>query len=161
MLCIYITRYGGSQNCPAWQVICKLLVFNFPPKISINFKHQVFLVFFFAGRRQRIHRTPTPLCDILHSISLLSLLCRYVLFGTNNLVQREYVHLLILRTLSKEEEEDDDSENVCKKINYVIASIWTCSICQMQATCPTILFRFKTRNENSSSYVHVLHKTSN
>ena len=43
------------------------------------------------------------------------------MFGTNNLVQREYVHLLILGTLSKEED-DDDSENVCKKINYVIAS---------------------------------------
>ena len=132
---------------------------------SINFKHQVFLVFFFAGRRQRIHRTPTPLCDILYSISLLSLLCRYVLFGTNNLVQREYVHLLILGTLSKEED-DDDSENVCKKINYLIASIWTCSICQMQATFPGVeflrlLLRFKKRKENSSSYVHVLHKTSN
>ena len=144
-----------------------------PDKLSANSLYLIFhprfpsilnikssLSFSFAGRRQRIHRTPTPLCDILHSISLLSLLCRYVLFGTNNLVQREYVHLLILRTLSKEED-DDDSENVCKKINYVIASIWTCSICQMQATCPTILFRFKTRNENSSSYVHVLHKTSN
>ena len=83
----------------------------------------------------------------------------------NNLVQREYVHLLILGTLSKEDD-DDDSENVCKKINYLIASIWTCSICQMQATFPgveflRILFKFKKRKENSSSYVHVLHKTSN
>ena len=87
------------------------------------------------------------------------------MFGTNNLVQREYVHLLILGTLSKEED-DDDSENVCKKINYLIASIWTCSICQMQATFPGVeflrrLLRFKKRKENSSSYVHVLHKTSN
>ena len=36
----------------------------------------------------------------------------------------------------------------------------------MQATFPgveflRILFKFKKRNENSSSYVHVLHKTSN
>ena len=38
------------------------------------------------------------------------------------------------------------------------------SLCQMQATFPgveflRILFRFKKRKENSSSYVHVLHKT--
>ena len=47
-----------------------------------------------------------------------------------------------------------------------VASIWTSSICQMQATFPgaeflRILFRFKKRKENSSSYVHVLHKTAN
>ena len=40
------------------------------------------------------------------------------------------------------------------------------SICQMQATFPgveflRILFRFKKMKENSSSYVHVLHKTLN
>jgi len=38
------------------------------------------------------------------------------LFGTNNLVQREYVHLLILGTLSKEDD-DDGSESVRKKMN--------------------------------------------
>ena len=63
----------------------------------------------------------------------------------------------------------DGSENVAKKricvLLNVIASIWTRSICQMQATFPgvefvKILFRIKKRKENSSSYVHVLHKTS-
>ena len=59
---------------------------------------------------------------------------------------------------------DDGSENVGKKMNF--ASIWTRSICQMQATFPgveflSILFKFKKRKENSSFYVHVLHKTSN
>ena len=44
-----------------------------------------------------------------------------------------------------------------------MASIWTRSICQMQATFPgvelvRILFNFKKRKENSSSYVHVLRK---
>ena len=68
---------------------------------------------------------------------------------------------------------DDDnhgSENVAKKLIFVlsnlIASVWTRSICQMQATFPgveflRILFKFKKRKENSSSHVHVLHRTSN
>ena len=48
-------------------------------------------------------------------------------------------------------------------LSNLIASIWTRSICQMQATFPgveflRILFGFKKRKENSSSYVHVLHK---
>ena len=50
----------------------------------------------------------------------------------------------------------------------LIAFIWTRSMCQMQATFPRveflrILFRFKKlkkRKENSSSPVHVLHKTA-
>ena len=51
-------------------------------------------------------------------------------------------------------------------LSNLIASIWTCSICQMQATFHgveflRILFRFKKRKENSSSYVHFLHNTSN
>ena len=66
--------------------------------------------------------------------------------------------------------DDDGSENVGKKWIYVLsnlfASTWTRSIRQMQATFPwveflRILFRFKKREENSSSYVHVLHKMSN
>ena len=70
-----------------------------------------------------------------------------------------------LGTLSNED--DDGSENVTEKMNLrsfnLIASIRTRSICQMQATFPGIeflrsLFRFKKRKENSSSYVHVLHK---
>ena len=70
-------------------------------------------------------------------------------------------------TLSNDDE--DGSENVAKKIKYVlsnlIASIWTRSICQVQATFPgvellRIIFKFKKRKENLS-YVHVLHKTSN
>ena len=51
-------------------------------------------------------------------------------------------------------------------LSNLIASIWTRSICQVQATFPgveflRILFRFKKRRENSSSYVHVLHKAEN
>ena len=75
----------------------------------------------------------------------------------------------LLGTLSKDDE--DGSENVGKKkwicvLSNWIASIWTRSICQIQATFPgvkflRILFRFKKMNENSSSYIHVLHKSSN
>ena len=51
-------------------------------------------------------------------------------------------------------------------LSNLIASIWTLSICQMQATFPKveflrILFGFKKRKENSWSYVLVLHKTAN
>ena len=51
-------------------------------------------------------------------------------------------------------------------LSNLLASIWTPSICQMQATFPgvkvlRILFRFKNRKENSSSFVHVLHKAAN
>ena len=54
-------------------------------------------------------------------------------------------------------------------LSNLIASIWTRSICQMQATSPgvefvrilSVLFRFKKGKENLSSYVHVLHKTEN
>ena len=76
--------------------------------------------------------------------------------------------VITLGTLSKDD--DDGSENVVKKricvLSNLIASIWTRSICQMQATFPgveflRILFRFKKRTENLSSYVHVLHKTPN
>ena len=55
---------------------------------------------------------------------------------------------------------------ICVLSNFIIVSIWTRSICQIQATFPgveflRILFRFKKRKENSLSYVQVLHKTSN
>ena len=48
-------------------------------------------------------------------------------------------------------------------LSNLLASIWARSICQMQATFPgveflRILFRFKKRKKNSSSYAHVLHK---
>ena len=75
---------------------------------------------------------------------------------------------MLIGTLSNDD--DDSSENVAKKcicvLSDLIASIWTRLICQMQATFPgveflRILFTFKKRKENSSSYVHVLHKTSN
>ena len=73
-------------------------------------------------------------------------------------------------TLSKDD--DDGNENVGKKKKWIdvfsnlIASIWTRSICQMQATFPGVeflrsLLRFKKRKENSSLYVYFLHKTSN
>ena len=73
-----------------------------------------------------------------------------------------------LGTLSRDD--DDGSENVGKEMNLrsfkLITSIWTRSICQMQATFPgieflMILFRFKKRKENSWSYVHVLYKMAN
>ena len=53
---------------------------------------------------------------------------------------------------------------ICLLTN-VIAFIWTRSIRQIQTTFPgveffSILSRFKTRKEYSTSYVHVLHKTS-
>ena len=72
-------------------------------------------------------------------------------------------------TLSNDHD-NHGSKNVAKKLicvlSNLIASVWTRSICQMQATFPgveflRILFKFKKRKENSSSYVHVLHKTSN
>ena len=57
------------------------------------------------------------------------------------------------------------NELICVLSN-LIASIWTRSICQMQATFPGVefvrtLFKFKKSKENSLSYVHVLHKRSN
>ena len=65
----------------------------------------------------------------------------------------------------------DGSENVGKKkwicvFSNLIASIWTRSLCQMQATFPgveflRILFWFKKRKNKSSSHVHVLYKTAN
>ena len=53
---------------------------------------------------------------------------------------------------------------ICVLTNF-IAFIWTRSIRQIQTTFPgdeffSTLSRFKTRKEYSSSYVHVLHKTS-
>ena len=65
---------------------------------------------------------------------------------------------------------DDDSESVAKKMNLRSFKLngvyWTRSICQMQAIFTgvefvRILFKFKKRKENSSSLVHVLHKTAN
>ena len=70
-------------------------------------------------------------------------------------------------TLSKDD--DDGSENYSKKMNlrsFKLNRVYLDhSLCQMQATFPgveflRILFRFKKMKENSSSYVHVLHKTS-
>ena len=74
----------------------------------------------------------------------------------------------VLGTLSNDD--DDRSENVAKKMNlssFKLNRVYLDPIkCQMQATFPgveflRILFRFKKRKEDSSSYVHVLHKTSN
>ena len=83
---------------------------------------------------------------------------------------KEKTYFKLIGTLSNDD--DDGSENVGKKMNLpcllsnLIASIWTRSIRQVQATFPgveflKILFRLKKRKENSSLYVHVLHKTSN
>ena len=75
------------------------------------------------------------------------------------------VNTYILGTLS---DDDDGSENVAKKMNlssFKLNRVYLDPIkCQMQATFPgveflRILLRFKKRKEDSSSYVHVLHKT--
>ena len=78
------------------------------------------------------------------------------------------VNTYILGTLRNDD--DDGSENVAKKMNlssFKLNRVYLDPIkCQMQATFPgveflRILLRFKKRKEDSSSYVHVLHKTSN
>ena len=71
-------------------------------------------------------------------------------------------------TLSKDD--DDGSGNVGKKMNlrsFKLNGVFgPAQYVKMQATFVKveflrILFRFKKRKENSSSYVHVLHKTAN
>ena len=69
----------------------------------------------------------------------------------------------INRDLKKND--DDGCENIGKKMNLRSFKLHR-SICQMQATFSggeflRILFRLKKMKENSSSYVHVLHKASN
>ena len=68
------------------------------------------------------------------------------------------------------EDDDDGSVNVGKKMNlrsFKLNRVFgPAQYVKMQATFPEveflrILFRFKKRKENSSSYVHVLYKTSN
>ena len=91
------------------------------------------------------------------------------LLGFQQLSMKQFSEQIeTIRTLSKDD--DDGSENVVKKwicvLSNLIASIWILSISQIQATFlgvefSKILFRFKKRKENPSSYVHVLHKTSN
>ena len=80
---------------------------------------------------------------------------------------RVLVNTYILGTLS---DDDDGCENVAKKMNlssFKLNRVYLDPIkCQMQATfpgveCLRILCGFKKRKEDSSSYVHVLHKTSN
>ena len=82
---------------------------------------------------------------------------------------RVLVNMYILGTLS-DDDDDDGSENVAKKMNlssFKLNRVYLDPIkCQMQATFPgveflRILCGFKKRKEDSSSYVHVLHKTSN
>ena len=58
------------------------------------------------------------------------------------------------------------NELILRSFKLIIASIWTRSICQILATFSgvellRILLKLKKRKENSSWYVHVLHKTSN
>ena len=79
---------------------------------------------------------------------------------------------LTAQTLALSKDDDDGgSENVAKKMNLRSfklnrVDLDPLNVCQMQATFPgveflSILFRLKTMKGNSSSYVHVLHKTSN
>ena len=72
--------------------------------------------------------------------------------------------------MSLSNDNDDDNENVAKKIELVSFQtisrlFWPGQFCQMWAIFPGVEFLrnlslFKKRKENSSSYVHVLHKTS-
>ena len=78
------------------------------------------------------------------------------------------VQTLKIGTLSKDD--DDGSENVGKKMNlrsFKLNRVYLDPLnMSVQATFHgneflRILFRFKKRKENLSSYVHFLHKTSN
>ena len=74
----------------------------------------------------------------------------------------------LIGTLSKDD--DDGSENVVKKMNlrsFKLNRVYLDPLNMSNAgdfsgvETLRILFRFKKRKENSSSYVHVLHKTAN
>ena len=76
---------------------------------------------------------------------------------------------MLLGTLSNDND-DDSAENVTKKMN--LCSFKLSQVYMDPLNMPSagnfswswilkILFKFKNRKENSSSYVHVLHKTSN
>ena len=109
--------------------------------------------FFFEIENSKTTLTTTLICRLLYKLTLnfYSLLLSQLPFSSP---------FESLGTLSKDD--DDGSENVTK----LIASVWTRSVCQIQAIFPAvrflrIIFKFKMRKENSSSYVHVLHKASN
>ena len=76
---------------------------------------------------------------------------------------------MLLGTLSNDDD-DDSAKNVTKKMN--LRSFKLSQVYMDPLNMPSagdfswswilkILFKFKNRKENSSSYVHVLHKTSN
>ena len=77
--------------------------------------------------------------------------------------------LMLLGTLSNDDD-DDSAENVTKKMNlcfFKLSQVYM-DLLNMPSAGDfswswilKILFKFKNRKENSSSYVHVLHKTSN
>ena len=76
--------------------------------------------------------------------------------------------ITVLGTLSKDD--DDGSENVVKKMNlrsFKLNRVYLIPLNMSNAgdfpgvEFLRILFRFKKRKGNSSSYVHVLHKTAN
>ena len=75
---------------------------------------------------------------------------------------------MLLGTLSNDD--DDGSENVAKKLNlcsFKLTHVYLDPLNMSNAGdfswswILKILFKFKKRKENSSWYVHVLHKTSN
>ena len=121
-----------------------------------------FFFFFFEIKNSKTTLTTTLICRLLYKLTLnfYSLLLSQLPFSSP---------FESLGTLSKDD--DDGSENVTKKkwicvLWNLIASVWTRSVCQIQAIFPgvrflRIIFKFKKRKENSSSYVHVLHKASN
>ena len=76
---------------------------------------------------------------------------------------------MLLGTLSNDDD-DDSAENVAKKLNlcsFKLSQVYMDPLNMSSASdfswswILKILFKFKNRKENSSSYVHVLHKTSN
>ena len=76
---------------------------------------------------------------------------------------------MLLGTLSNDDD-DDSAENVTKTMNlcfFKLSQVYMDPLNMPSASdfswswILKILFKFKNRKENSSSYVHVLHKTSN
>ena len=69
------------------------------------------------------------------------------LISNGNRTEWSTIRSVIIRVINDDDDDDDDddgSENVAKKRTCVlsnsIASIWTRSICQMQATFPGVEF---------------------
>ena len=167
---ISITQYACNKPT-SWPLNIRLSAaktrFTQSKFIMLHVLHCVVIVTFAREKKEREPLFKQTLKVKFHIITSL-----WVVFGPSTLISKwrwlSRVQYLVLGTLSNYD--DNGSENFAKKwicvLSNLIKSIWTRSICQMQATFPgvefaRILFKFKKRKENSSSYVHVLHKTSN